>query len=159
MDIPSTDVSRSNSSEIILTQAESLTENEPDWVCNAANLSALLYWSLERINWAGFYVFDGKELVLGPFQGKPACARIPLGKGVCGTAAQQRRTLVVPNVNEFPGHIACDTASQSEIVVPIIANDKLFGVLDIDSPHPARFDAETAQLCEGIAALFVKTLE
>jgi len=159
MDIPSTDVSRSNSSEIILTQAESLTENEPDWVCNAANLSALLYWSLERINWAGFYVFDGKELVLGPFQGKPACTRIPLGKGVCGTAAQQRRTLVVPNVNEFPGHIACDTASQSEIVVPIIANDKLFGVLDIDSPHLARFDAETAQLCESIVALFVKTME
>jgi len=159
MDIPSTDVSRSNSSEIILTQAESLTENEPDWVCNAANLSALLYWSLERINWAGFYVFDGKELVLGPFQGKTACTRIPLGKGVCGTAAQQRRTLVVPNVNEFPGHIACDTASQSEIVVPIIANDKLFGVLDIDSPHLARFDAETAQLCESIVALFVKTME
>ena len=151
--------SRSNSNEIILKQAVSLTENEPDWVCNAANLSALLYWSLERINRAGFYVFDGKELVLGPFQGKPACTRIPLGKGVCGTAAQQRRTLVVANVNEFPGHIACDTASQSEIVVPIIANDKLFGVLDIDSPHLARFDAETAQLCESIVALFVKTME
>lgn len=158
MDIMTTDISRSSSRETILKQAESLTANEPDWVCNAANLSALIYWSLERISWAGFYVFDGKELVLGPFQGKPACTRIALGKGVCGEAAQQRRTIVVPNVNEFEGHIACDAASQSEVVVPLVANGKLFGVLDIDSADLARFDAETTQLCEGIAAIFVRTL-
>jgi GAF domain-containing protein len=158
MDITSTNISRSNSSEVILKQAESLTMDEPDWICNAANLSALLYWSLDRINWAGFYIFDGKELVLGPFQGKPACTRIALGKGVCGSAAQERRTLIVPNVNEFPGHIACDTASQSELVVPIITNNKLFGVVDIDSPYLARFDAETAWLCEDIAAIFAKAL-
>lgn len=158
MDITSTDVSRSNSSEVILKQAESLMAGETDWVCNAANLAALLYWSLDRINWAGFYIFDGKELVLGPFQGKPACTRIALGKGVCGTAAHERRTLVVPNVNEFPGHIACDIASQSEIVVPIVTNGRLFGVLDVDSPHLARFDAETARLCGDVAAQFAKSL-
>lgn len=158
MDTTSTDISRTNSSEVIAKQAESLMAGETDWVCNAANVAALLYWSLDRINWAGFYIFDGKELVLGPFQGKPACTRIALGKGVCGTAALERRTLVVPNVNKFPGHIACDTASQSEIVVPIITNEKLFGVLDVDSPYFARFDKETARLCEGIAALFAKSL-
>jgi L-methionine (R)-S-oxide reductase len=159
MEIPTSDVSRSNSRETMLRQAESLTANEPDWVCNAANLSALIYWSLEKISWAGFYVFDGKELVLGPFQGKPACTRIALGKGVCGTAAQQRRTVVVDNVNEFEGHIACDAASQSEVVVPLVANGKLFGVLDVDSADLARFDAETTQLCEGIAAIFVRALK
>ena len=158
MDILASNVSRSSSREIILQQAESLTANEPDWVCNAANLSALIYWSLEKISWAGFYVFDGKELVLGPFQGKPACTRIALGKGVCGTAAQQRRTLVVPNVNEFEGHIACDAASRSEVVVPLVAKSRLFGVLDVDSADLARFDAETTQLIEGIAAIFLRTL-
>ena len=146
------------SSETILKQAEALIAGETDWICNAANLAALIYWSVERISWAGFYIFDGKELVLGPFQGKPACTRIPMGKGVCGTSAEQRRTLVVPNVNEFPGHIACDAASQSEIVVPLVVNDKLFGVLDIDSAELARFDQETARLCEQIAEIFVRSL-
>ena len=152
------DVIRTNSRETIIKQAESLTAGETDWVCNAANLSALIYWSLEGISWAGFYVFDGRELVLGPFQGKPACTRIALGKGVCGKSAQERRTIAVPNVNEFEGHIVCDIASQSEVVVPIMAHGKLFGVLDVDSVALDRFDVGTVQLCEDIAAVFARTL-
>jgi len=145
--------------ELIVKQAEALIAGERSWVCNAANLAALIYWSLEKISWAGFYIFDGTELVLGPFQGKPACTRIPLGKGVCGKAAEQRRTLIVPDVNEFEGHIACDPASRSEVVVPLVAKGKLFGVLDLDSAHVDRFDAATARLCEEIAAIFVRSLE
>jgi len=121
---------------------ESLLEGETDALANLANASGLLADALERINWCGFYVLRGDELVLGPFQGKPACVRIALGKGVCGTAALRRETLVVPDVNAFPGHIACDAASRSEIVVPILQDGRLRGVLDVDSPETGRFDEE-----------------
>jgi GAF domain-containing protein len=120
----------------------SLLDGETDALANLANASGLLAETLERANWCGFYLLRGGELVLGPFQGKPACVRIGLGKGVCGAAAQRRETLVVPDVNAFPGHIACDAASRSEIVVPIVVGGALFGVLDVDSPEPGRFDDE-----------------
>lgn len=121
---------------------ESLLEGESDPLANLSNAAALLAQSLDRVNWCGFYLLRGGELVLGPFQGKPACVRIPLGQGVCGAAAARRETLVVPDVNRFPGHIACDAASRSEIVVPILENGILRGVLDVDGPEPARFDDE-----------------
>ena len=121
---------------------ESLLEGETDALANLANASGLLADALERINWCGFYLLRGEELVLGPFQGKPACVRIALGKGVCGTAALRRETLVVPDVNAFPGHIACDAASRSEIVIPILQDGRLRGVLDVDSPETHRFDDE-----------------
>jgi GAF domain-containing protein len=124
------------------TALGSLLEGETDALANLANASILLAQSLDRINWCGFYLLRGEELVLGPFQGKPACVRIPVGKGVCGTAAARRATLVVPDVSRFPGHIACDPASRSEIVVPILENGTLRGVLDVDAPEPARFDDE-----------------
>jgi GAF domain-containing protein len=121
----------------------SLLEGETDALANLANAAGLLGQTLERVNWCGFYLLrDEGQLVLGPFQGKPACVRIAIGKGVCGTAAQRRETVVVPDVNAFPGHIACDAASRSEIVVPIVAGGALFGVLDVDSPEPGRFDDE-----------------
>jgi L-methionine (R)-S-oxide reductase len=126
---------------------QAVLTGETDFVANLANSAALLFWSLPAINWAGFYLLKEEELVLGPFQGKIACVRIRLGKGVCGTAAEKRQTLVVANVHEFPGHIACDSASNSEIVVPIIKDDLLVGVLDIDSPEFARFnDTDKAEL-------------
>lgn len=132
-----------------------LLAGETDPVANAANTAALLFDALPDINWAGFYFLKQGELVVGPFQGKPACVRIGLGKGVCGTAAQQRRTLVVPDVDSFPGHIACDTASRSEIVIPLLANDLLWGVLDIDSATLARFDEVDRAGLERVAAVFV----
>ncbi|HEY3202345.1 MAG TPA: GAF domain-containing protein [Thermoanaerobaculia bacterium] len=132
----------------------SLLEGEADALANLANASALLAGALERINWCGFYLLRAEELVLGPFQGRPACVRIPLGRGVCGTAAARRETLVVPDVHAFPGHIACDEASRSEIVVPILASGQLRGVLDVDSPETDRFDAEDRK---GLEA-FVRTL-
>ena len=119
---------------------QAVLTGESDCIANLANAAALLFWSLPAVNWAGFYLLKERELVLGPFQGKIACIRIKLGQGVCGSAAEQRQTLVVPNVHEFPGHIACDSASNSEIVVPILKNDALIGVLDIDSPEFVRFD-------------------
>lgn len=119
---------------------QAVLTGETDLIANLANSAALLFWSLPAINWAGFYLLKEEELVLGPFQGKIACIRIRLGKGVCGTAAEKRQTQMVPNVHEFPGHIACDSASNSEIVVPIIKDGLLVGVLDIDSPEFARFD-------------------
>jgi GAF domain-containing protein len=121
---------------------EAVLEGETDAVANLANASALLAATLPKINWCGFYLLRGEELVLGPFQGKPACVRIALGKGVCGTAAARRETLVVPDVNAFPGHIACDAASRSEIVVPIVVGGRLVGVLDVDAPETNRFDGE-----------------
>jgi L-methionine (R)-S-oxide reductase len=132
-----------------------LLAGEHDLVANAANTSALLFSALPQVNWAGFYFLRGDELVVGPFQGKPACVRIALGRGVCGTAAVERRTLVVPDVHAFPGHIACDAASRSEIVVPLIRAGELLGVLDIDSPLPNRFDAADARGLEEIARVFV----
>jgi len=127
------------------THLKALTGDDNDLIAVLANASALLYMHLPDINWAGFYLYKNGELVLGPFQGKPACVRIPLGKGVCGTAALTRKIQLVNDVNLFPGHIACDSSSQSEIVLPIIRLNRLFGVLDIDSPVKSRFDNEDAE--------------
>jgi GAF domain-containing protein len=137
------------------SQLRSLFEGETDFIANAANLSSLLYHSLPDLNWAGFYLSKGEELVLGPFQGKPACVRIPIGQGVCGTAAQQRQTILVDNVHDFPGHIACDSASNSEVVVPLIKHERLLGVLDLDSPSFARFDDEDARGLNQLAEIFI----
>ncbi|HXZ47398.1 MAG TPA: GAF domain-containing protein [Usitatibacter sp.] len=141
--------------EEVRAQARALFEGERDATANAANLAALLFHSLPDLNWAGFYWLRGGELVLGPFQGRPACVRIALGKGVCGTAAAERRTLVVPDVHAFPGHIACDAASLSEVVVPVIRAGRVLGVLDLDSPRAARFAEEDARGLEGIVRAFV----
>jgi GAF domain-containing protein len=137
-------------------QARSLIEGERDFIANAANLSGLLYHSLPDVNWAGFYLLKESELVLGPFQGKPACIRIALGKGVCGTAAERRQTVVVSNVHEFPGHIACDTASMSEIVVPLLKQNQLLGVLDIDSPSVGRFGDDDAEGLNKVVEIFLE---
>jgi L-methionine (R)-S-oxide reductase len=142
--------------EQLLTQLRSLLAGESDPIANAANTSALLFDALPQVSWAGFYFLRGGELVVGPFQGKPACVRIAIGRGVCGTAAAQRATLIVPDVEAFPGHIACDAASRSEIVVPLIAGDRLHGVLDLDSPSPGRFDELDARGLQRAAALFVQ---
>ena len=136
-----------------------LLEGERDMIANTANVSALLFDALPDLNWAGFYLLKGGELVLGPFQGKPACVRIGLGKGVCGTAAQSRRTIVVPDVHAFPGHIACDSASTSEVVVPIVAGARLIGVLDLDSPSKSRFDDDDARGLEAIVAELVRATD
>ncbi len=125
-------------------QLSAVLAGERDGLANTANMAALIYQALPGLNWAGFYFLRDGGLVLGPFQGKVACIRIPLGKGVCGTAAQRRETIVVPDVEKFPGHIACDHASRSEIVVPLLKDGHLFGVLDLDSPNLARFDTEDA---------------
>lgn len=137
-------------------QAAALMDGEPNAIANAANISALLYQSLPEINWAGFYFAHADELVLGPFQGKPACVRIAFDAGVCGAAFTREETIVVPDVHAFPGHIACDSASNAEIVVPLMAADgSIFGVLDIDSPKHDRFDADDREALEKIAALYV----
>lgn len=140
----------------LLEQARALLHGEHDRIANAANFCALLWHALPDINWCGFYFFDGRELVVGPFQGKPACVRIAMGKGVCGTAAARRETLVVEDVHAFPGHIACDSASNSELVVPLIKGGKVFGVLDLDSPSFARFDAEDRRAFEALVTAFVE---
>jgi L-methionine (R)-S-oxide reductase len=140
-------------------QARGLLSGERDRIANAANLSALVYHGLPDLNWVGFYFFDGSELVVGPFQGQPACVRIPLGKGVCGTAASSRQTQRVDDVHAFPGHIACDSASRSELVVPLYdAGDRLIGVFDLDSPVPARFDVDDQDGLEAIARVFLESL-
>ncbi|ALU44961.1 GAF domain-containing protein [Pseudoalteromonas rubra] len=140
-------------------QAQALIGDEHNYIANMANLSALLFTSMEDINWAGFYLLDGTdELVLGPFQGNPACIRIPLGKGVCGTAAAELTTQLVEDVHSFDGHIACDAASNSEIVIPVIRNGELFAVLDIDSPSLARFDDEDKMGLEALVKCFEGTL-
>jgi GAF domain-containing protein len=140
----------------LAAELTSLLAGETDLIANAANTSALLFDAIPDISWAGFYFLRADELVVGPFQGKPACVRIAMGKGVCGTAAQQRRTLVVPDVDAFPGHIACDAASRSEIVIPLISKNSLWGVLDIDSSTLARFDAVDQHGLEQLAAIFVQ---
>ena len=142
----------------LLAQARGLLAGERDRIANAANLSALVYHALPALNWVGFYFHDGRELVVGPFQGQPACVRIPLGKGVCGTAAATRETQRVDDVHAFPGHIACDAASRSELVVPLLAGDAVLGVFDLDSPEPGRFDAEDQQGLEAIARAYVESL-
>lgn len=143
----------------LLAQAEGLLAGEHDRIANAANFAALVWHALPAINWCGFYFFDGRELVVGPFQGKPACVRIALGKGVCGTAAATRATQVVIDVDAFPGHIACDSASRSEIVVPLLADDgSLLGVWDVDSPEPARFDDEDRAGMEALCMAYIRSL-
>ncbi|OZC52822.1 diguanylate cyclase [Rhodococcus sp. RS1C4] len=139
-------------------QARALVDGESDRIANAANLSALVFNSVPDVNWVGFYLFDGTELVVGPFQGLPACVRIALGKGVCGTAASSRQTQRVEDVHAFPGHIACDGATRSELVVPLYDGDTLVGVFDLDSPLLARFDADDQAGLEQIAAVFVGSL-
>ena len=139
----------------LVVQLLSLLKGEHDLVANAANFSALLFNSLPNVNWAGFYFLQGDELVLGPFQGNPACVRIPMGTGVCGVAAQQCETIIVPNVHEFPGHIACDVASNSEIVVPLFDGERLLGVLDLDSPNIGRFDDQDAEGLNELVTVFV----
>jgi len=139
----------------LVVQLLSLLKGEHDFIANAANFSALLFNSLPNVNWAGFYFLQGDELVLGPFQGNPACVRIPLGQGVCGVAAQQLETIIVPNVHEFPGHIACDVASNSEIVVPLFDGERLLGVLDLDSPTIGRFDDQDAEGLNELVTVFV----
>lgn len=136
----------------LLEAARALTQDEPDAVANMANLAALLWQFLPDLNWAGFYRMVGSELVLGPFIGKPACIRIPLGRGVCGTAASTGATQLVPDVHAFAGHIACDAASRSELVVPVIRDGAVIAVIDLDSPSPARFDANDAHGVETLAA-------
>ena len=126
----------------LISQAKSLVTGERDLIANMANISALLYHNLKEVNWAGFYLYKEEQLVLGPFQGQPACIRIPLGKGVCGTSAQSKTVQRIADVHQFDGHIACDAASNSEIVIPLIINDELVGVLDIDSPVYDRFDQD-----------------
>ena len=139
-------------------QARALLHGERDRIANAANLSALVYHALPELNWVGFYFFDGTELVVGPFQGLPACVRIPLDKGVCGAAARSRATQRIEDVHAFPGHIACDAASRSELVVPLVSGDALIGVLDLDSPEPARFDVEDQTGLEAIALAYLESL-
>ncbi len=143
----------------LTAQAEALLQGERDPVANAANLAALIFHAVSGLNWAGFYFLRGDELVVGPFQGKPACVRIAIGRGVCGTAAERRETVRVEDVDRFEGHIPCDADSRAEVVVPLIdATGSLLGVLDLDSPEPARFDAADAAGFERLAAVYVASL-
>ena len=154
----STKLSKSELYDQLAAQLSSLLAGERDLIANAANFSALIFHSLPDLNWAGFYFAKDGELLLGPFQGQPACVRIRVGQCVCGTAAARRATTIVPNVHEFPGHIACDSASNSEIVVPLIKNQELLGVLDLDSPSPARFDEEDAEGLHRLVSLLIETV-
>jgi L-methionine (R)-S-oxide reductase len=144
--------------ERLADELTGLLAGERDRVANAANMASLIFHALPDVNWAGFYFMNGGELVVGPFQGKPACVRIALGKGVCGTAAARRTTVLVPDVHAFPGHIACDSASRSEIVMPLVRDGTLLGVLDIDSPRVARFDDADRRGLERLADIFVRSL-
>lgn len=146
---------KTNPYHTLLPAARALLKGETDPIANAANLAALLFNTLGGLNWAGFYRWKDGQLVLGPFQGKPACVRIPYGKGVCGMSAQTRQTVLVPDVHAFEGHIACDAASRSEIVVPVIQNGTLWGVLDIDSPLLARFNETDRKYLEELVQIFV----
>lgn len=136
-------------------QLSALLEGEPDPIANAANMSALIFDLVPDLNWAGFYFMRGPGLVLGPFQGKVACVRIPVGRGVCGAAVERKTSIVVPDVQAFPGHIACDSASRSELVVPLIRNGTAIGVLDLDSPRPDRFDEVDREGCERLVAIYL----
>ncbi len=153
-DIPLSDSKRDFYASLA-QQLTGLLEGERDMVANAANMSALIYQFLPDLNWAGFYFMRGGELVLGPFQGKTACVRIAVGRGVCGTAVERRESIVVPDVHAFPGHIACDSASRSELVVPLIKDGRVLGVLDLDSPNPNRFDDEDREGCETLVRIFL----
>jgi L-methionine (R)-S-oxide reductase len=149
---------REENYELVIQQLRALIEGESNFIANLANASALLNHFFEQINWVGFYLAENDELVLGPFQGLPACVRIPFGKGVCGTAAKNRKTIIVPDVHLFPGHIACDAASQSEIVVPMIKDENVIGVLDIDSPIKNRFDETDQKYLEKFVDAIIATL-
>lgn len=152
---PNMSASTENNYQLLVEQAKALTADETDWIANTANVSSLLFNSLENVNFAGVYRFENDELILGPFQGKPACVHIQIGSGVCGTAAQEKKTQVVKNVHEFAGHIACDADSNSEIVVPIFKeNDELWGVLDIDSTELENFDELDQKYLEQISNVF-----
>jgi L-methionine (R)-S-oxide reductase len=151
-------VSKTSLYQQICEQMNYLLGSETDLVANAANTSALLFLTVPDINWVGFYMALGEELILGPFQGKPACSRIPFGKGVCGTAAREQETVVVPDVNAYPGHIVCDAASRSEIVVPLLNWGKLVGVLDVDSASPNRFDDDDREGLESIVSVFLASV-
>lgn len=142
--------------DLLQTQAKALLRPQFGWLSNAANLSALVFESLSDINWVGFYILDGSMLRLGPFQGKPACTEIALGKGVCGAAAAKQETFVVPDVHTFVGHIACDAASKSEIVIPLIVSGKVWGVFDVDAPIPNRFSVQDRTGLEKIAQIFTE---
>lgn len=142
----------------LAAQARGLLDGERDRIANAANLSALIAHALPDLNWVGFYFYDGRELVVGPFQGLPACVRIPLDKGVCGAAASTRQTQRVADVHDFPGHIACDAASRSELVVPLLRGEELIGVFDLDSPLPERFDADDQAGLEAMARIYLESL-
>ena len=144
---------------LLLEQTKAITDDVPHRIANLANISALLYQALPDINWAGFYLMQDGKLILGPFQGKVACVEIAIGKGVCGTAAERGETILVPDVHKFPGHIACDSASNSEIVIPLIVKGNLFGVLDIDSPHLDRFSDNDRDGLEQFAKILCKQLE
>ena len=139
----------------LLHQLTSTLQDETNFVTNAATTAALIFHTLPELNWAGFYILRGQQLVVGPYQGKPACIRIPMGRGVCGTAAERRESIVVDDVHQFPGHIACDSASNSEIVVPLVQDGQLLGVLDLDSPRPGRFDEEDRQGLERLVEEFL----
>lgn len=145
--------------ESVHRRLAALLEGEDDAIANAANTAALLYEQLPDLNWVGFYFLRGEELVLGPFQGRTACVRIPLGRGVCGTAAQRRESVVVANVHQFEGHIACDAASNAEVVVPLLLGDRVVGVLDLDSPHLGRFDAEDRAGLETVASIYLRSID
>ena len=154
-DIPISD----NKRDFYASLAQQLTgllEGERDMIANAANMSALIYQILPDLNWAGFYFMRRSELVLGPFQGKTACVRIAVGRGVCGAAVERKASIVVPDVHAFPGHIACDSASRSELVVPLIRDGQVVGVLDLDSPRPNRFDEEDREGCERLVEIYLK---
>ncbi|MBQ3701139.1 MAG: GAF domain-containing protein [Oscillospiraceae bacterium] len=144
--------------EKLCAELKALTDGVPHRIANLANASALIYNSLEDLNWAGFYFMEGGRLVLGPFQGKPACIEIPVGRGVCGAAVQEGKTQLVPDVHLFPGHIACDSASNSEIVVPLRVDGEIVGVLDIDSPWPGRFTEEDQTGLEAVAEIIAQML-
>lgn len=149
---------RTKGYETVLQQLKGLIEDETDLIANLANAAALLNQFLDEINWVGFYLWKDDELVLGPFQGLPACIRIPYGKGVCGAAVKEKKTMLVPNVHEFPGHIACDAKSQSEIVIPMMTEDEIIGVLDIDSPIFDRFDETDKTYLEKFVEILVDRL-
>ncbi|WP_433715119.1 GAF domain-containing protein [Nocardia sp. CA-084685] len=150
---------RSEQYRQLLAQAGALVAGETDRIANAANLAALVFHALTEVNWVGFYFYDGQELVVGPFQGKPACVRIAIGKGVCGTAAEVRETQLVPDVHAFPGHIACDADTHSEIVIPLVRDNILVGVFDLDSPRPNRFDDIDRKGLESITQAFLNSLD
>lgn len=145
--------------QLLVEQCKSMIEGERNRIANLANVAALLFHGLEDLNWAGFYLVDHKELVLGPFQGKPACIRIPIGRGVCGTAAASKETQRIKNVHDFPGHIACDSSSNSEIVIPIVVDHRVVGVLDIDSPLLDRFQETDQKYLEAVVLLLEQSCD